>query len=307
MSIIFEMDAGIRARYTPMNRAHIPGFPNKILKVDWLMYLPSLRDEKDDNAAMHLIKFHRHIHRLGLKFPEDCLMKMFMASLDDDAKLWYEGIPTSIIYSLKYFHIIFFNNYKQHHPALLLIESFCGKFGDLFQFMGIDINDPDIMIDEIEEALFELPLHYNGRLAVSCEEEEVFKSTYFPPLTKINENIQFDVCSPDIEDNMQEATQNLFQEQSGEEQVFETSCLDMVKEEQTLGLELHEVIGTIPIVFQEEIIEDMCYHDQQTFQQEEPFFMTADSPLTEGEIYLLLNINSQVFSSKFDDDLQQPC
>lgn len=83
-----------------------------------------------------------------------------------------------------------------------MIESFCEKIGDPFQFMGIDINGPAIMIDQIEEALFKLPLHYNERLAGSCEEEEVFKSTYFCALTEINENIEFDVCSPDIEDNM---------------------------------------------------------------------------------------------------------
>ena len=117
--------------------------------------------------------------------------------------------------------------------------------------MGIDIDNPDIMIDEIDEALLEFPLNYNERLAVSCEEEEVFKSRYFSPLTEINEHMQFDIFSPDIEDNMQEAAQNAFQEQSGEDQVFESSCLEMVKEEQTMGLEFHEIIETIPIVLQE--------------------------------------------------------
>ena len=87
MSTPFELDERTREIYAPMNITHIPGFPNKIPKVNWLKYLPSFRDEKDDDDAMHLIKFHRHIHRLGLKFPEDCLMKMFMASLEDDARL----------------------------------------------------------------------------------------------------------------------------------------------------------------------------------------------------------------------------
>ena len=81
MSIILELDARTRARYAPMSRDHIPGFPNRIPKVNWLTYFPSFRDDKDDDVAMHLINFHRHIHRLGLKFPEDCLMKMFMESL----------------------------------------------------------------------------------------------------------------------------------------------------------------------------------------------------------------------------------
>ena len=106
---------------------------------------------------------------------------------------------------------------------------------------------------------------------------------------------------------MQEVAQTLFQEQLGEEKVFESSCLEMIKEEQNMDLELHEDIGTSPIVLQEEIIENMCYHDQRTLQKEAPFFISTDSPLAESEIDLLLNINSQVLSSKFDDDLQQPC
>ena len=81
----------------------------------------------------------------------------------------------------------------------------------------------------------------------------------------------------------------------------------MIKEEQTPGLELHEDIGVMPIVLQEERVEDRCYHDQQTPQQEAPFFISAVSPLAESEIDLPLSINSQVNSSKFDEDLQQPC
>ena len=60
----------------------------------------------------------------------------------------------------------------------------------------------------------------------------------------------------------------------------------------------------MPIVLQEERIEDKCYHDQQTPQQEAPFFISTFSPLVESKIDLLLKINSQVNSSKFDEDLQ---
>ena len=83
--------------------------------------------------------------------------------------------------------------------------------------MGIDIDDPDIMNDEYEEALLELSLHYNERSTISRKEEEVFKSIYSLPLTEINESIQIDVCSTDLEDNVQQVALTLFQEQLGEE------------------------------------------------------------------------------------------
>ena len=64
-----------------MNRSRIPGFPNPIPKVEWLTNLPIFKDEKKDNVALHLVRFHMHVHSLKVKFPADCLMKKFMANL----------------------------------------------------------------------------------------------------------------------------------------------------------------------------------------------------------------------------------
>jgi len=38
-------------------------------------------------------------------------MKMFMATLEDKARVWYEGLPLESLCSLKYFHRIFFGHY----------------------------------------------------------------------------------------------------------------------------------------------------------------------------------------------------
>ena len=53
-------------RYTPMNLATIPGYPNKIPLVNWKTYLPRFNDEKGDDVAIHLFRFHKHIHKLGV-------------------------------------------------------------------------------------------------------------------------------------------------------------------------------------------------------------------------------------------------
>jgi len=71
--------------YAPMSRDHIPGFSKKMPKVDWLQNLPMLRNVEGNNVALHLVKFHIHVHKLKINFPEDCLMKMFMATLEDEA------------------------------------------------------------------------------------------------------------------------------------------------------------------------------------------------------------------------------
>ena len=81
----------MNARYAPMNRSHIPGFPNHMPKVDWLDDLPIFKDEKKDNVALHLVMFHMHVCNLKVQFPEDCLMRMFMTTLEGKAWSWYKS------------------------------------------------------------------------------------------------------------------------------------------------------------------------------------------------------------------------
>ena len=96
------------ARYAPMDWSHLPGFPNLMQKFNWLNYLPIIKDEKKDNASLHLVRFHMHVHKFRVEFPEDCLMKMFMATLEDEARTWYEGLQLGSLFFLKYFHKMFF-------------------------------------------------------------------------------------------------------------------------------------------------------------------------------------------------------
>jgi hypothetical protein len=146
-----------------MNQVHIPGFLNQIPCIYWQIDLPRFRDEKDDNASIHLIIFHIHMHRLGLNLPKDCLMNMFIKTLEDDVRSWYEELPTASLCSLKYFHVAFCDNYKQHYLSLLLIEKLCGKFEQLFQFIGIDIDDEELVTHYIEEVLSKFSLHQDER------------------------------------------------------------------------------------------------------------------------------------------------
>ena len=95
-----------------MSRDHIPGFPNKIPKVDWQRNLPVFKDDDRNDAALHLVRFHIYICKLKVDFPEDCLMKIFMVTLEDEARSWYEILSPASIYCLKDFHTIFFARYK---------------------------------------------------------------------------------------------------------------------------------------------------------------------------------------------------
>ena len=109
------------ARYAPMNLAAIPGYPNKIPLVNWKIDLPRFNDEKSDDAAIHLFKFDKHIHKLGMGWHVDSLMKLFMFSLEGYARSWYEGLPPGSLSSLKGFHTIFHEHFERNYPSLLLL------------------------------------------------------------------------------------------------------------------------------------------------------------------------------------------
>ena len=98
-----------------MDGSHIPYFPNPMPCIDWQTHLPKFRDDKGDNDALHLIKFCMHACRLEVQFHEDSLIKMFMATLEDNARSWYEGLQLGSFCSLKGFYSVFCGNYKENH------------------------------------------------------------------------------------------------------------------------------------------------------------------------------------------------
>ena len=140
-----------------MSRDHIPGFPNKIPKVDWQRNFPMFKDDDRKDAALHLVIFHIHILKLKVDFPEDCLMKIFMATLEGEARSWYESFPPSCIYCLKDFHTMFFERYKESYPSLTLVQNFCSHVYSFIENIENFYEDDDFMDDEIIEALYENP------------------------------------------------------------------------------------------------------------------------------------------------------
>ena len=79
--------------YDRMNISSIHGFPNRIPHVDWQTYLPKFKYQKGDDASIHLVRFHKKIHKMGFGWHEDYLMRIFMITLEGDARSWYEGLP----------------------------------------------------------------------------------------------------------------------------------------------------------------------------------------------------------------------
>ena len=92
----------VARRFSPIKFSAVPGFQHLVLSMtEWGDFLPIFQGREYDIPAGHLIKFHECMNLLDLQH-EDVCMKMFMYSLDGDAREWYfqhfilEGFPHSI-------------------------------------------------------------------------------------------------------------------------------------------------------------------------------------------------------------------
>ena len=85
-----------------MSKYHIPGFPHKLPKVNWGKNLPMFQDENIDDPLLHLIKFNIHSSRLKGNWHEDCLMKIFMETLEGKTREWYEAQTYKFVFSKRF-------------------------------------------------------------------------------------------------------------------------------------------------------------------------------------------------------------
>jgi hypothetical protein len=109
-----RMDVILAQRFSPFNFSVVPSFLNVVPTIDeWGDCFPKFREDRDDNPTDHLLEFHEVMYQLGIHH-EDVLMKMFMYSLEGEAREWFRSLPPSSISSLKYFHVAFHNHCKKY-------------------------------------------------------------------------------------------------------------------------------------------------------------------------------------------------
>jgi hypothetical protein len=80
-----------------------------------------------DYPAQHLINFHRCIDQLDI-YHEYALMKMFIYSLNGDARKWYWSLAIASISSLKEFHAAFNKYCKRYYSSDTILEECCERF-----------------------------------------------------------------------------------------------------------------------------------------------------------------------------------
>jgi hypothetical protein len=245
-----------------MNHSHIPGFPNHIPHIDWQKYFPKFKDGKGNDVASHLIRFHMHLCKLGVEFHEDCLMKMFMATLEGKERLWYEGLKPGNLYYLRDFHITFFKHYGESNPSLLVFEGCCEFCEHFIKYLENVFGDEECMNDEIIEAFYEYsPQQQIVSLPLVEDEadQEIVAKSHFPS-PELDENIQqdfqqdkvFQSClSSPVNDVVVQIISGLNMDEGSKTASMETSS-----SEQTNYIEFQESNKTVYATFQSEIQKD---------------------------------------------------
>ena len=70
-----------------------------------------------------------------------------METLEGKARSWYENLSPISLYSLKDFHLVFFERYNVSYPYLLLVEDFC-MYVESFIWHMENIYDDEEFMDE---------------------------------------------------------------------------------------------------------------------------------------------------------------
>lgn len=132
----------------------------------WQDGLPTFEAKEGECLGLHVVKFQLHILSIGIGYLEDCLMKMFMLTLEEMARFWYEDRPPASISSIKDFYLMLCKRFGKHHLSLELIEALCGDLESLISYLGMGIDGEELMDCEIKEALAE----FDSQSGCSSEE-----------------------------------------------------------------------------------------------------------------------------------------
>jgi hypothetical protein len=127
------MKAFLAKRFSPLNFSAIDDYPHPVPLIDECQdLLPRFYEGEDESPVEHVQEFHALMQKLDIHH-EDILMKMFIYSLDGDARKWYFSLPPSSISSLKDFHRVFNEHCKRFYPSESICHNCCEGYVECAQ------------------------------------------------------------------------------------------------------------------------------------------------------------------------------
>jgi len=109
-------------RYKPINFSGICGYPNA-LPPKIRFFLPKFNGIKDESAERHLQQFMNVIDDFEIDH-EDVVMRLFVQSLDEDARDWFSYLPAHSVSSWHGFKSAFLVQYGERISEYAVISNF---------------------------------------------------------------------------------------------------------------------------------------------------------------------------------------
>ena len=115
-------------KFYPFDFTEITGYPHDMPAFSvWNEYLPKFSRKEYEDPTQHLQEFHESMEQQGI-IHEYVKMKLFLFSLDLEARSWFRSLPLSSISSLKDFHSVSNSSCKTFYPHKLLFEGCCESY-----------------------------------------------------------------------------------------------------------------------------------------------------------------------------------
>jgi hypothetical protein len=128
-----RMDAIVAARYAPLV---LPQPMNALPVGDYLKYMPKFTGEEDITAEEHLSSFYSYADNLNIE-NEDVWMRVFVQSLDGEARKWFRGLTPGSIVGIEALDDSFLRHWGDKKYFLYYIT----EFGSLKRKEGESVSD----------------------------------------------------------------------------------------------------------------------------------------------------------------------
>jgi hypothetical protein len=128
-----RMDAIVVARYAPLI---LPQPMNALPTGDYLKYMPKFTGEEDITVEEHLVAFYSYADNLNIE-NEDVWMRVFVQSLDGEARKWFRGLTPGSIVGIEALDDVFLRQWGDKKDFMYYIT----EFGSLKRKEGESVSD----------------------------------------------------------------------------------------------------------------------------------------------------------------------
>jgi hypothetical protein len=128
-----RMDAIVAARYAPLV---LPQPMNALPAGDYLKYMPKFTGEEDITVEEHLVAFYSYADNLNIE-NEDVWMRVFVQSLDGEARKWFRGLTPGSIAGIEALDDVFLRQWGDKKDFMYYIT----EFGSLKRKEGESVSD----------------------------------------------------------------------------------------------------------------------------------------------------------------------